>query len=105
MNAKDLEARVQKFHKYYFKGAGAFMGSIYGDLELALNYPNLREKYICIVKNNLDEYIQRYPRVSAEEIKGDREFWPLVIIQELNEELVDFVNNFILSQSQLKPTA
>jgi hypothetical protein len=100
MEAKDLEDRIEKFKKYYYKGAGAMLCGIFATASVAANEEKGRAKRLECLKDKYCEYITNYPKVDFEEINGDSDFAPLIVIHKLNNKLERTIDNFVEEPSE-----
>jgi len=99
-NAENLEAKIEKFRKYYFKGAGNLLFDIFIAAEAVLKFPDLRSKALEDIKKLQNSYFQNYPKVNFDEIRGDDDFTPLFVIKNLNCKFESKINEFVKEPSK-----
>jgi|GEM_PF-2698413 len=95
MDAKELEQKLEKFKKYYYKGAGAKLTGLSGAAENVLNYPNEPRVSVEDVMIRYNRFIKNYPKINPEDVLSDPDFTPLLVIDTILPDLELAVNDFV----------
>jgi hypothetical protein len=91
----ELDERIHKFAKYYYKGAGNCLVSIRVHAEQAYKYKEKTAENIMFIQETWNKYFSNYPKIDIEHIKYDEAFWCIHTVTLLNSKLNESITNFI----------